>query len=166
MWPLSYWPGRSMTWRFVIVSTMATASAGLGGCGRGNDQASQASAHPGTNAPTDVADSTPDPDMGREIFLQGCVTCHGANAQGLPHQGASLRTSTFIASHTDKQLIEFIKKGRPANDPSNRSGVTMPPDGNMPGLTDDRLADVVAYLRQVQREAKEDTAGASAPAPQ
>jgi mono/diheme cytochrome c family protein len=138
---------------------------GLAGCGRGNDQAGKAPAASKTaaNAPADVVDNTPDPDMGREIFLQGCVTCHGANAQGLPHQGASLRTSTFIASHSDKELIEFIKKGRAANDPTNRSGVTMPPDGNIPGLTDDRLADVVAYLRQVQREAKEETASKTAP---
>jgi mono/diheme cytochrome c family protein len=96
----------------------------------------------------------PDPEVGREIFGQTCATCHGFQAQGLPHQGAALRTSPFVAGKDDKDLIAFIRRGRLAKDPTNRSGAAMPPSGNNPALSDERLADVVAFLRQVQEEAK------------
>jgi mono/diheme cytochrome c family protein len=101
-----------------------------------------------------VAPDPPDAEVGQQVFIATCATCHGFQAQGLPHQGAPLRTSTFIASHDDRALIEFIKQGRPAKDPGNASGVAMPPRGNNPAISDARLADVVAFLRQVQAEAK------------
>jgi mono/diheme cytochrome c family protein len=100
------------------------------------------------------SDYVPDAEVGREVFVQTCATCHGFQAQGLPHQGAALRTSPFVASKTDKDLIAFIRKGRLAKDPANKSGAAMPPSGNNAALSDARLADVVAYLRQVQEEAK------------
>src|SRR4051812_13816596 len=81
---------------------------------------------------TEVTLDPPDAEVGQQVFVQTCATCHGFQAQGLPHQGAPLRTSPFIASHDDRALIEFIKQGRPAKDSSNASGVAMPPRGNNP----------------------------------
>jgi mono/diheme cytochrome c family protein len=125
----------------------------------------------GTGAATQasqVEDGTseyiPDPEIGREVFVQTCATCHGFQAQGLPHNGAALRTSPFIAGQTDKDLVAFIRAGRRAKDPSNKSGVAMPPSGNNPSLSDARLADVVAYLRQVQEEQKAEATTESTPA--
>ncbi|WP_448601203.1 hypothetical protein [Thermoflexus hugenholtzii] len=43
--------------------------------------------------------------------------------------------------------MEFIKKGRPATDPANTTGVDMPPKGGNPALTDQDLADIIAFLR-------------------
>lgn len=106
----------------------------------------------------------PDAEIGREIYVQSCATCHGFQAQGLPHQGLPLRTSPFVAAHSDQDLIAFIKAGRSVKDPANTSGVAMPPRGNNPGLNDARLADVVAYLRQVQQEARADAQANSATA--
>jgi cytochrome c1 len=40
----------------------------------------------------------------------------------------------------------------------------MPPSGNNPSLSDARLADVVAYLRQVQEEQKAEATAESTPA--
>jgi mono/diheme cytochrome c family protein len=117
-----------------------------------------------TGADAAVADAdAPDPEVGHQVFVQTCATCHGFQAQGLPHNGAPLRTSRFVATHDDKELIDFIKKGRPIKDPANTTGVAMPPRGNNPALSDARLADVVAWLRQVQAAAKADAENAAAP---
>ncbi len=128
------------------------------GCGKGND----------ATPPSGPAAYVPDPETGHEVYRQACINCHGPTGAGMPHNGAALTTSTFVASQTDAQLAEFIKKGRPAWDPANKSGVTMPANGNVPGgLDDDRLLDVVAYLRQIQAKAKANPAAAvpsSAPA--
>lgn len=47
-----------------------------------------------------------------------------------------MTTSEFIKSQSDAQLVEFIKKGRPASDPANTTKVDMPPKGGNPALTD------------------------------
>jgi mono/diheme cytochrome c family protein len=151
------------------------------GCGKSGDSASAPSATvavaggdtsraaPVINASApqtgagEVMDA-PDPDIGHLVFTQTCASCHGFQAQGLPHNGAPLRTSKFVASHSDPDLIAFIKTGRPAKDPTNKSGVAMPPRGNNAALSDARLADVVAFLRQVQAEAKADGEGDDTPA--
>jgi disulfide bond formation protein DsbB len=130
------------------------------------DHSAVAVATPGaqdTTADAGAADA-PDPEVGRQVFAQTCASCHGFQAQGLPHQGAPLRTSAFVATHSDADLIAFIKKGRPAKDPTNNSGVAMPPRGNNPALSDARLADIVSWLRQVQAEAKADAASSGASA--
>jgi len=137
-------------------------AAGLAGCGKSDGGGG---GQPAPHVPVKVASAAeataetfavdpPDAEVGQQVFIQTCATCHGFQAQGLPHQGAPLRTSPFIASHDDQALIEFIKQGRPAKDPSNASGVAMPSRGNKPAISDARLADVVAFLRQVQAEAK------------
>jgi mono/diheme cytochrome c family protein len=143
-----------------IVSPVLMLVLGLTGCGKNGNQSTTAGGSGATQ--TQVADYQPDPDNGLEVFKQGCITCHGAGGKGLPHQGPSLRTSTFVAGHSDKELIAFIKAGRAKNDPTNRSGNPMPPYGNIPGLIDERIADVVSYVRQLQREAKENGETATA----
>jgi disulfide bond formation protein DsbB len=150
-------------------------AATMTGCDRSHDSTSTSGATPSkatatvtptnaTGADSAVADAdAPDPEVGHQVFVQTCATCHGFQAQGLPHNGAPLRTSKFVATHNDQELVDFIKKGRPINDPVNTSGVAMPPRGNNPALSDARLADVVAWLRQVQAEAKADAENAVSP---
>lgn len=148
--------------------------AALIGCDRkdgsgslGFSPASASAADQPPSAATQSADGStqyiPDPEIGREVFVQTCATCHGFQAQGLPHQGAALRTSPFVTAQNDKDLLAFIRKGRPARDPNNKSGVAMPPSGNNPALSDERLLDVVAYLRQVQDEARAETTSGNTP---
>jgi disulfide bond formation protein DsbB len=160
-----------------VLLLMSIVAIGPSGCGKGGDRQGQpaaphipakvasASAEPSIDV---AAIETPDAEIGQQVFVVTCASCHGFQAQGLPHQGAPLRSSAFVASHDDQSLIEFIKRGRPAKDPANTSGVPMPPRGNNPALSDARVADVVAFLRQVQAEAKNDgqpTAAVSVPAP-
>ena len=64
----------------------------------------------------------PDPENGRSLFAQTCTSCHGAKAQGLPHQGVDLRVSKFIAfsdapfSNTQDQIRSNLMRFR-LNDP-------------------------------------------------
>ena len=94
----------------------------------------------------------PDPENGRSLFSQTCTSCHGAQAQGLPHQGVDLRVSRFIAELDDSQLVKFLKTGRQPRDPRSARGLLMPPRGGNPSLVDMELTDIVAFLRQVQKE--------------
>jgi disulfide bond formation protein DsbB len=88
-----------------------------------------------------------DAEKGKELFLGTCASCHGPDAKGLPGLGKDLTTSAFVRQQTDVQLVEFIKKGRPATDPANTTGVDMPPKGGNPALTDQDLADIIAFIR-------------------
>jgi disulfide bond formation protein DsbB len=95
--------------------------------------------------------SVTDPVAGETLFMSACAVCHGSDGQGLPGLGKNLVTSKFVAGKTDKELVEFIKVGRESDDPLNTTGVTMPPKGNNPALSDIDLANIVAYIRQLQR---------------
>ncbi|MEZ6243736.1 MAG: cytochrome c [Phycisphaerales bacterium] len=83
---------------------------------------------------------------GRDTFTRACAACHGTDAQGLEGLGANLRTSEFVGQSTDAQLIEMIKAGKDATD----THPAMPPKGGVVTLTDERLADVVAYIRSLR----------------
>ena len=88
---------------------------------------------------------------GKEVFSGTCFTCHGDDATGIEGSGPDLTMSEFIHSKTDDELIQYIKTGRDINDPLNTTGIAMPPYGANPMLTDQDLADVVAYLRSLQQ---------------
>jgi mono/diheme cytochrome c family protein len=134
--------------RSLVVVVLAFSS-GLVGCGRGDDAAKSAAAQSGA-----VADA----DAGQMVYCRGCVSCHGPTAEGLVHQGPSLRNNEFIASHHDEELVAFLLKGRPVKDATNRSKLPMPAGGTLTGFGEDAqsdretMADVVAFLRRVQRE--------------
>jgi mono/diheme cytochrome c family protein len=98
-----------------------------------------------------AAKSTGDPAKGKELFTQSCIACHGPDARGLPELGKDMTTSAFIKDKSDAQLVDFVKKGRPASDPANTTRVDMPAKGGNPTITDVQLGDIVAYVRTLQR---------------
>ncbi len=118
-----------------LLSIMALSLAACGGGGGGSQ--------PGAVA----GDAT----KGQQVFAGTCASCHGPDAKGLPSLGKDLTTSTFVKDQTDQQLIAFVKTGRPASDPANTTGVDMPPKGGNPALTDADIANVVAYLRTLNK---------------
>lgn len=87
---------------------------------------------------------------GEPLFGGTCATCHGADALGIEGLGKSLVANEFVASQTDAELVAFIQEGRPAGDPLNTTGVDMPRRGGNPALTDQDLADIVAYVRTLE----------------
>ena len=86
---------------------------------------------------------------GKELFLNSCSSCHGADARGIPGVGKNLWENPFIQSHTDKELLRFLQEGRPADDPLNTTGIAMPPRGGNPRLTDEDLKKIIAFLRSL-----------------
>ena len=96
-----------------------------------------------------------DPEYGQMLYGNTCLACHGTRGQGMPNQGVNLRISKFIAQSTDDQLLSFLRKGREPKDPTTLVGRLMPPRGGNGSLDDTGLGDIVAYLRQLQAEAKE-----------
>jgi disulfide bond formation protein DsbB len=91
------------------------------------------------------------PDEGEALFQRTCAPCHGRDARGLPGLGKDLVAGAFARRLSDAELIAFIERGRPHDDPANTTGVPMPPKGGNPALTRRDLADIVAYLRTLQR---------------
>lgn len=107
----------------------------------------------GAATPEGAAPPIPPGDAGRgkTVYDGACAACHGPDATGLPGLGKDLTTSEFAAGKTDAELVAFIKAGRPTNDPLNTTGVEMPPKGGNAALTDQDLADVVAYIRTLEK---------------
>lgn len=92
-----------------------------------------------------------DAAKGRAVFSSTCAACHGTNAKGVPGLGKDLTTSAVVQALNDDQLLDFVKKGRPANDPANTTHVDMPPKGGNPALTDQDLYNVIAYIRTLNK---------------
>ena len=81
------------------------------------------------------------------LDLRDLSWCRRRGAAGL---GLPLVSSEFVQSMADAQLFAFITAGRAAAHPDNTTGVAMPPRGGNPSLSDEDLADVVAFLRTLQ----------------
>ncbi len=92
--------------------------------------------------------------FGAEQFVANCSSCHGKDALGLPKNGKDLVHSAFAKGLDDEKLIAFIKRGRDPGDPANTTKIAMPPKGGNPALSDEKLEAIVAYLRSIQKSAK------------
>ena len=88
--------------------------------------------------------------QGEKHFMSTCATCHGRDAQGLPNLGKGLHANGFVQTSSDRELIAFLKTGRPASHPLNTTGVDMPPKGGNPALSDEDMAAIVAYIKTLQ----------------
>jgi cytochrome c len=97
-----------------------------------------------------------DPEYGQMLYGNTCLACHGTRGQGMPNQGVNLRASKFIAACSDEQLVDFLRKGREPRDPASLVGRLMPPRGGNGSLDDTGLGDIVAFLRQLQDQAKQE----------
>lgn len=90
-------------------------------------------------------------DNGAKAYQSACIACHGVDAKGMPSLGKDLTTSAFLKGLPDAEAVLFLAKGRPASDPLNTTKVDMPPKGGNPALKDQDLADIVAWLRTLQK---------------
>lgn len=99
--------------------------------------------------PAEPKEAPVDLDRGHRIVVETCASCHGKDLHGLPNSGVNLIESEFVGARSDAELLSFLKVGRQPFDPESRTKVQMPPRGGNPTLTDEKLRDVVAYLRTV-----------------
>ncbi len=111
---------------------------GLAACGGGGDSA----------ASDEQVDTVAE---GKTIYDTLCIACHGPDGTGVEGLGKDLTTSEFFKSSTDSEMVAFIIEGRPATHPDNTTGVDMPPRGGNSELTDDDIANIVAYVRSLEK---------------
>ena len=86
--------------------------------------------------PASAQYSQADVEAGYTLYNANCITCHGANGDGIP--GINLRTNQFRRSVTDADLNRLIQTGIP--------GTAMPPGR----YTTADLAGLVAYIRSMK----------------
>ena len=119
----------------------------LSACG-GSLQSVSTPAAPAEKAVASQGNAT----KGKVSFVSTCAACHGPDGKGMPNLGKDLTTSTFAKGLSDAEFVEFIKTGRPASHPLNTTKVDMPPRGGNPALTDEDLADIVAFVRTLENQ--------------
>lgn len=106
-----------------------------------------------TVEPTAVAAAEPvdyDPaqvSQGQTLYTSTCLACHGPDARGIPGLGKDLLGSEFVHGLNDEELTQFIIVGRRPWEEGNTTGIDMPARGGNPGLTDDDIHAIVAFLR-------------------
>lgn len=122
----------------------------LAGCGGKKESAPPEA----TAVPPNATASAPtgDATKGEAAFQSACIACHGADALGVVNLGKSLHASDseFMRTHSDDELVEFIKTGRQPDDPLNTTGIAMPPKGGNPAISDEDLYNIVAWLRTLE----------------
>ena len=88
-------------------------------------------------------------EQGHELYIRTCSMCHGINGEGVQRLGKSLRDSSFARGQSDEELVRFLIEGRGPEHPDNTQGIAMPPRGGNPGLSDEDLGLIVAYVRSI-----------------
>jgi disulfide bond formation protein DsbB len=132
----------------LTVLGLVVAAMFLAACGSGQSD----SGNPTVSAEAEkYASLKGDGTAGKSKFESTCSACHGPDAKGIAGLGKDLTTSEFAKGLPDAAFILFITQGRPASDPLNTTGVDMPPRGGNPAFTDQDLADIVAYVRSLQK---------------
>jgi disulfide bond formation protein DsbB len=111
----------------------------------GSDTTVAATTATTTGGGTDAAFG--DPVNGAALYQGSCQACHGPEGTGIEGLGKPWVGSEFINSTSNEDMVEFLKVGRPSDDPLNTTGIAMLPRGGNPSLTDDDLKDLVAYMR-------------------
>lgn len=95
---------------------------------------------------------------GKALFAENCAKCHGFQGEGLSKEfpiknvGPDLQKDKFLTRRTDAQLVAFIERGRVSDNSKDKRKIAMPLNGGNPALTDQDIRDIVAYLRQVQKQ--------------
>ena len=81
--------------------------------------------------------------VGRMIYSQTCIACHGTNGKGAIPGVADLTKGDGALSKPDGALLDSITGGFQ----SPGSALAMPPNGGNPKLTQEDVKAVLAYLR-------------------
>jgi disulfide bond formation protein DsbB len=96
-------------------------------------------------APAMAVVDTASATRGRDLFMEVCLACHGADGRGVQGFGKTIVESDFVASLSDAHLAAFLEQGRPKAKP-----VAMPPKGGRSDLTAADLEAIVVYVRGLQ----------------
>lgn len=81
---------------------------------------------------------------GKRVYNETCTACHGPSGKGAVPGAPDFRRSGGVLSQSDSVLFDRILHGyRSAGSP-----MSMPPKGGNPGLTEQDVKNVLAYLHQ------------------
>lgn len=83
------------------------------------------------------------PAEGEEIYAQTCIACHGADGKGTIEGVPNLTDVKGRLAKSDNILLANIINGYQ----SEGSLMAMPPMGGNPDMTEQDMADVLAYMR-------------------
>ncbi len=89
-------------------------------------------------------------NRGKAWFSLTCVTCHGATGEGINNLAPSLKDSEFLATASPVDINLLIRRGRAIDDPANKSGKPMPARGADDTITNDKIADLVAFVMSLK----------------
>ncbi len=135
-----------------LILSLLAASLAAAGCSSppsSTDTPSTPTATGTTAATSSPAPVAADAAKGKTVYDGTCTACHGPDGKGVEGLGKPLVGSAMMGLK-DEDLVAFIVKGRPPTDTANTTGIDMPPRGGNPALTDQDLADVVAYMRTLK----------------
>ncbi|MEW6647348.1 MAG: cytochrome c [Pseudomonadota bacterium] len=82
------------------------------------------------------------PDQGREIFMQRCSMCHGADGRGNNGMAVDFREEWYRLTKSDDELMQSLRNGI-STPGRNYSAGMMPPQM----LNKREMYDVLNYLR-------------------
>ncbi|MDA0301008.1 MAG: cytochrome c [Chloroflexi bacterium] len=114
----------------LLAATIAGAAMLAGACG-------------GTPAPTPTPGATMD---GRGLYASNCARCHGGDLKGTTLGPPLLDAIYRPGHHSDAAFRVAVKNGVR---PHHWNFGPMPP---IPGLTDDQVGEIIAFIREEQRE--------------
>lgn len=83
-------------------------------------------------------------DPGKTVYGKSCVTCHGANGKGALPGVPDMTAKGGMLSLSDAVLLRRMTEGFQ----SPGSPMPMPPRGGNPALTDEQLAQALAYMKR------------------
>ncbi len=141
----------------IVLSTAALLAAvvvvpALTGCGGKKEEAASGTDTSAQTAPAQTEAAAPaaipagDAAKGKDTFTAKCALCHGATGTGDGEGGKALNPkprnfhdTAYMSTKTDADLFNSIKNGK--------SGVM--PAWGATGMTDQEIADVLAYVRSL-----------------
>jgi len=84
---------------------------------------------------------------GRQLYLNSCAGCHGANGEGAAHVASAMTGNTTLRLDSPRNLLKVIHDGIAARQFGGTERVQeMPGFGDT--LSDDEIATLATYLRQ------------------
>jgi mono/diheme cytochrome c family protein len=99
----------------------------------------------GDGAPTAAAE--PDPQRGEQLFEANCAACHGPAAQGTVSGPPLVHVIYEPGHHSDESFHLAVQRG------VQQHHWDFGPMPAVPGLSREEVADIIAYVRDLQREA-------------
>ncbi len=124
--------------RLVPLLTLLLLTAGCAGSDAGD---------PGAAGPNPVLAGTGEVAAGEQLYAANCAQCHGVDAAGTA-QGPPFLSDVYEPSHhADGAFLIAVRNGV---QPHHWDFGAMPP---VDGLDDQQVADIVAWVRQQQRDA-------------